>query len=62
MDKLCTYYKKWNIVVNTNKTKVVVFRNGWQIEIVNSYVYVGILLHYNGKLYLCYKNVLHYRS
>jgi hypothetical protein len=39
MDKLCTYYKKWNIVVYTNKIKVVVFRNGWQIEIVNSYVY-----------------------
>jgi hypothetical protein len=41
-------YKKWNIVVNTNKTKV---------EIVDSYVYLGIILHYNGKLYLCYSNV-----
>jgi hypothetical protein len=62
MDKLCTYYKKWNIVVNTNKTKVVVFRNGRQIAIVNSYVYIGIIFHYNGTLYLCYNNVFHFRS
>ena len=61
LDNLSIYCKKWNIEVNTDKTKVVVFRNGWQpanfsfvyegkeLQIVDSYVYLGMLLHYNGK-------------
>ncbi|CAG2248769.1 PHT [Mytilus edulis] len=47
--------------VNADKTKVVVFRNGFrpvdtifyydnkELQVVNSYVYLGVLLHYNGK-------------
>jgi hypothetical protein len=50
-----------NIEFNTDKTKVVVFRNSWrpvndhffydnmELQIVDSYVYLGMLLHYNGK-------------
>ena len=61
LDKLSVYCRKWNIVVNSDKTKVMVFRNGWQpvnvnfyyegheLEIVNSYIYLGMLLHFNGK-------------
>lgn len=56
-----TYCNKWNIEVNSNKTNVVVFRNGWrsvkehfyyngkESAIVNSYVYLGMLLISNGK-------------
>lgn len=61
IDKLVVYCKKWNIVVNSAKTKVVVFRNGWrrvenrfyfdgnELETVDSCVYLGMLLHHNGK-------------
>ena len=61
LDKLFIYCRKWNIEVNTDKTKVVVFRNSWrlvndhffydnmELKIVDSYVYLGMLLHYNGK-------------
>ena len=69
LDKLMLYCKKWNIEVNTNKTQVVVFRRGWQpiehtfyydnkaLDIVNSYVYLGMLLHYNGKFRQTQKRV-----
>ena len=30
LNKLSIYCEKWNIEVNTNKTKVVVFRNSWR--------------------------------
>lgn len=63
------YCKKWNIIVNTDKTKVVVFRNGWQpvnsqflfdgdvLEIVDSYIYLGMLLHSNGKFLKTQKRI-----
>ena len=56
-----TYCNKWKIEVKSDKTKVVVFRNGWrsvkehfyyngkESAIVNSYVYLGMLLNSNGK-------------
>lgn len=57
VDQLDEYCKKWNLVVNLNKSKIVVFRNGgrpakhevWNyrgenIEVVNSYKYLGITL------------------
>jgi hypothetical protein len=56
LDKLFIYCRKWNIEVNIDKTKVVVFRNSWrpvndhffydnmELQIVDSYVYLGILL------------------
>lgn len=55
--------------VNIDKTKVVVFRNGWRpvsdsfyndnrkLEIVDSYVYLGTLLHYNGKFMKTQKRI-----
>ena len=57
LDKLFIYCRKWNIEVNTDKTKVVVFRNSWRpvndpffydnMELQN--VYLGMLFYYNGK-------------
>ena len=56
-----TYCNKWNIEVKSDKTKIVVFRNGWrsvkehfyyngkESATVNLYVYLGMLLHLNGK-------------
>ncbi|CAG2191060.1 unnamed protein product [Mytilus edulis] len=61
LDKLFVYCTKWKIGVNKDKTEVVVFRKGWQrvnhswhydnteLKVVDHYVYLGVLLHYNGK-------------
>ena len=61
LDKLLKYCSKWNIEVNKDKTEIIVFRNGWQqvnhswyydkheLKVVNSFVYLGNLFHYNGK-------------
>ena len=56
------YTHKWDLTLNINKTKVVVFRNGgklrdnekWyysgcQLESVNEFNYLGILFFYNDK-------------
>lgn len=55
MNRLQKYCETWNLLVNLNKSKVIVFRkggqlgpndrwryNGNQIEVVNSYKYLGI--------------------
>lgn len=60
IDNLCIYCKKWNLVVNLQKSKILIFRNGgrkaasetWKyddkdIEIVNQYKYLGILFTHN---------------
>ena len=63
LDSLSSYTQKWDLTVNTNKTKIVVFRNGGklrdnekgsyngcQLEIVDEFNnYLGILFFYNGK-------------
>ncbi|XP_071123183.1 uncharacterized protein [Mytilus edulis] len=61
LDKLLKYCSKWNIEVNKDKTEIIVFRNGWQqvnhswyyvkheLKVMNSFVYLGNLFHYNGK-------------
>ena len=71
LDVLYDYTKQWNLEVNIQKTKIVIFRNGgqikqnetWlydgcQIEVLNQFTYLGIVLNYNGKflvdLYLLY--------
>ena len=59
---LYDYTEKWSLIVNVEKTKIIVFRNGgivkpeesWlyngeQIEVVDQFCYLGILLNYNGK-------------
>ena len=62
IDSLSSYTEKWDLILNINKTKIVVFRNGgklrdnekWsyngcQLDIVDEFNYLGILFFYNGK-------------
>ena len=62
LDALVSYTKKWNLTVNIDKTKIMVFRNGkklrddeiWtydgkRVDTVDQFNYLGILLNYNGK-------------
>ena len=64
--------KKWGLIVNVEKTKtkIIVFRNGgnirnnekWyynneNIEIVNEFNYLGLLLNYNGKFFKTQKHI-----
>ena len=62
LDTLYNYTEKWKLSININKTKIVVFRNGgilsddekWyyygsQLETVNSFTYLGVVLNFNGK-------------
>ncbi|XP_055997458.1 uncharacterized protein LOC130047118 [Ostrea edulis] len=62
LDTLFTYTTKWDLSVNVEKTKIVIFRNGskissnerWHlngepIEIVDKFTYLGVLMNYNGK-------------
>ena len=62
LDALLTYTKKWNLTVNIDKTKILVFKNGkkltghvnWtydgkNIEVVDQFNYLGMLFNYNGK-------------
>ena len=60
IDCLHNYCKQWCLTVNLNKSKIIVFRNGprlsknlnWHygaqnIDIVNSYMYLGVNITYN---------------
>lgn len=60
IDKLVKYCTFWNLIVNLDKSKILVFRKGarlsisekWYynndpIEVVNQYKYLGVLLTYN---------------
>ncbi|XP_063420573.1 uncharacterized protein LOC134705786 [Mytilus trossulus] len=62
LDTLYDYTSKWSLSVNIAKTKIVVFRKGgkihdnekWyynnqEIEVVDKFSYLGILLNFNGK-------------
>lgn len=70
LNTLENYTEKWSLTVNVNKTKIMVFRNGgilrtedvWfykceQIEVVNSFCYLGLLLNYNGKFHVTQKQL-----
>jgi hypothetical protein len=59
---LQNYKSKWNINVNVDKTKIIVFRRGWKLKstncwkydnelvsIVESFNYLGITLNFDGK-------------
>ena len=61
LDRLYTYSSDWNIEVNIDKTKIVIFRKGFRlcrddkwfynnepVEVVNSFAYLGITLNFNG--------------
>jgi len=57
LDSLSKYTEKWHLTVNTNKTKVVVFRNNenefWTyinciLEIADEFKDLVILLKFNG--------------
>ena len=61
LNNLESYCQKWNLTVNVNKTKIVVFRKGgnlgqndkWfygdsEIEIVNSFTYLGVVFSSGG--------------
>ena len=62
LDKLFTYCNEWSITVNTKKTNIMIFANRKfdyngnfycgqdKIIIVETFVYLGIKLNYNGKL------------
>ena len=62
LDCLHSYTERWNLTVNVDKTKVVVFRkskrlslkehwkyNGSSIEVVDQFCYLGLIFNYNGK-------------
>lgn len=62
LDTLYEYTSKWSLSVNIDKTKIVVFRKGgrvhveekWyynnkEIEVVDNFTYLGVLLNFNGK-------------
>ena len=62
LDSLANYTKKWDLTVNTSKTKVMIFRNGGRVrenetwvyngevlETVNEFNYLGMLMNFNGK-------------
>ena len=70
LHSLSTYTKDWNLEVNIQKTKIVIFRNGgivrdterWvyngeHIEVLNEFCYLGIVLNYNGKFLVCQKQL-----
>lgn len=65
LNRLCEYCKIWGLEVNTDKTKVVVFRNRGSVrhnerwyynneplEIVDNFNYLGVVLNYTGSFVL----------
>ena len=70
LNSLYSYSNDWNLTVNTDKTKIVVFRNGGRVrdnekwfydgntlETVDQFIYLGMLLCYNGKFYQTQKHL-----
>ena len=70
LNSLYTYSKNWNLEVNIQKTKIVIFRNGgiirenefWlyngeKLEVLNEFCYLGVILNYNGKFLVCQKQL-----
>lgn len=64
------YTNEWNLDVNVFKTKVVIFRNGGNyrtnekllyngeyLEIVDKFVYLGVMLNYNDKCFTTQKQL-----
>lgn len=69
LNKLCMYCEKWNLTVNTNKTKVMIFSrtnrheqveifyNETLLEIVSTFIYLGVNISSNGKFYQAQKHL-----
>ena len=69
LDSLSNWTKDYGLKVNVAKTKVLVFRTSWQldqdrfyfdgnnVEIVNTFSYLGLLLNYNGKFNVTQKHI-----
>ena len=70
LNTLHAYNDEWNLTLNVQKTKIVIFRNGgiirenekWfyngqQIEVVNQFKYLGMLFNFNGKHNITQKHV-----
>lgn len=70
LNTLHDYASKWDLAINTDKTKIVVFRNGgkihenekWhihtdQVEVVDKFMYLGVLLNYNGNFNVTQKQL-----
>ncbi|MCU7801013.1 MAG: reverse transcriptase family protein [gamma proteobacterium symbiont of Lucinoma myriamae] len=69
LDKLHLYCTKWNVTVNIEKTKVMVFKNGtrlenvdfyynnMKLEMVKKFTYLGVIISSNGKFYQSQKHL-----
>ena len=69
LNKLYVYCKKWNLTVNTGKTKVMLFKlcniheqfnifyDEVQLEVVNTFIYLGVNVSSNGKFYQAQKHL-----
>ena len=69
LNKLCIYCKKWNIIVNTDKTKIMVFKLSLRpiplniyfdeilLESVNNFIYLGVNVSSNGKFFQAQKHL-----
>ena len=70
LHSLSRYTNDWNLKVNVDKTKVVVFRNGGKIrndevwfyngiklDVVDEFKYLGMLFNYNGKFLKTTKHI-----
>ena len=70
LDRLQTFCNDWGIEINESKTKVVIFGkknsdtecpsfylNNKPLEVVDSYCYLGIVLHESGKFTITIKNL-----
>ena len=70
LDKLRLYCQKWKMRVNTDKTKIIVFRNGgylrayekwffgtYQLEVVTYFKYLGLVFSSRLSWYMCQKTI-----
>ena len=61
INAVANYCDKWNLTINRNNTKIVIFSRGKvrrcpvivlknePLEVVNDYVYLGVSFNYNGR-------------
>ena len=54
---LYDYTKQWNLEVNIQKKKLAILYDGCQIEALNQFPYLGIVLNYNGNFFATQKQL-----